>query len=61
MSKEQVRLLYPTLVKFLHELHEASGDYLKHFSTNYPKRDAAFSRMREINEAIANYLKNGEQ
>ena len=61
MSKKQVRLLYPTLVKFLYELHEANGDYLKYFSTNYTKRDAAFSRITEINEAIANYLKNGEQ
>lgn len=52
MPKKAVRLFYPTLVKFLHELHEANGEYLKHFSTNYPKRDAAFSRMTEINEAI---------
>ena len=56
MPKKAVRLFYPTLVKFLHELHEANREYLKHFSTNYTKRDAAFSRMREINETIANYL-----
>lgn len=61
MPKKPVRLFYPTLVKFLYELHKANGEYLKHFSTNYPKRDAAFSRMTEINEAITNYLKNGEQ
>lgn len=60
MSEKTVRLSYPKLVELLHELHTANTEYLKHFSTNYLKRDAAFSRMTEVNKTITTYLKIGE-